>query len=127
MDSQNKTEFDINLGRRLREARIIRGHSQQDLGEFAGVSYQQIQKNEKGQTRISAARLYRISQHLKMPIEFFFDGNDGDGKYKRIHSTETLQLAAHIDQLPDDLIRSNVKRLVKSIHQAWERHNTKGN
>lgn len=127
MDSQNKTEFDINLGRRLREARIIRGHSQQDLGDFAGVSYQQVQKNEQGQTRISAARLYRISQHLKMPIEFFFDGNDGDEKYKSIHSAKTLQLAAYIDQLPDEIIRANVKRLVKSIHQAWERKNTKGN
>lgn len=127
MDNQNTTEFDINLGRRLREARIMRGHSQRDLGEFAGVSYQQVQKNEQGQTRISAQRLYRISQHLKMPIEFFFDGNDDDRKYKSIHSAKTLQLAAYIDQLPDDIIRVNVKRLVKSIHQAWERQNNKSN
>ncbi|MGJ8531697.1 MAG: helix-turn-helix domain-containing protein [Alphaproteobacteria bacterium] len=127
MDNQHTTEFDISLGRRLREARIMRGHSQRDLGEFAGVSYQQIQKNEKGQSRISAERLHRISRHLKMPIEFFFEGNDGDTRYDSIHSAETLHLAAHIDELPDDLIRSNVRRLVASIHQAWERQNTKDN
>jgi len=126
MDNQHITEFDITLGRRLREARIMRGHSQRDLGEFAGVSYQQIQKNEKGQSRISAERLHRISQHLKMPIDFFFV-NRGDEKHNRIHPAETLHLAAYIDELPDDLIRSNVKRLVKSIHQAWERKTSSGN
>lgn len=127
MDNQHTTEFDISLGRRLREARIMRGHSQRDLGEFAGVSYQQIQKNEKGQSRISAERLYRISQHLRMPIDFFFDGKDGENRYDSIHSAQTLRLAAHIDQLPDDVIRTNIRRLVKSIHHAWERQNTKGN
>lgn len=124
MDNQKKTDFDITLGLRLREARIMRGYSQEDLGDFAGVSYQQIQKNEKGQNRISAERLFRISQYLKMPIDFFFDGSE---KYNRILPAETLRLAAHIDGLPDEVIRSYVGRLVKSIHQAWERQNTKGN
>lgn len=65
---------DAHLGDRLREARLAQGLSQTSLADILGITFQQIQKYEKGKNRISASRLYEIALALQLPITFFFEG-----------------------------------------------------
>lgn len=63
---------DLDVGRRVRSRRLECGLSQTDLADRIGVTFQQVQKYEKGTNRIGAGRLQRISEALKVPITFFF-------------------------------------------------------
>ncbi|WP_246054703.1 helix-turn-helix domain-containing protein [Bartonella massiliensis] len=71
---QNKNSHfnDISIGKRIRQRRIAMGLSQKTLGSHLGVSFQQIQKYEKGFNRVSAGRLQEIANILKVPITFFY-------------------------------------------------------
>ncbi len=69
--SKRVDEFDVELGRKVREFREFRGISQQKLAEHLGVSFQQIQKYETGTNRISAVNLWRIADVFGVPIEDF--------------------------------------------------------
>ncbi|MCW2308847.1 helix-turn-helix domain-containing protein [Rhodobium gokarnense] len=120
MDDEHISDFDRRLGRRLREARIMRGCTQKDIGAFAGVSFQQIQKNEKGLNQISAERLYRISQRLKLPITYFFEETSlGDGQ-SAIRIEEITKLVAAVEKLPDGRITTRIRHLVTAINRTWE-------
>ena len=68
------------MGKRLREARNLRRVGQERLAEQLGLTFQQIQKYEKGANRIAASRLLSIAQFLRLPVEFFYEGAlDEDG------------------------------------------------
>lgn len=66
--------IDRHVGARVRMRRMLIGMSQEKLGEALGLTFQQIQKYEKGANRISASRLQQISEALKTPLAFFFKG-----------------------------------------------------
>jgi transcriptional regulator with XRE-family HTH domain len=66
--------IDVLVGKRLRTRRKMLGISQEGLSESVGVTFQQVQKYEKGTNRISASRLYEISIVLRVPITYFFEG-----------------------------------------------------
>lgn len=68
---------DRHVGNRVRMRRLMLRVSQTRLGDALGVTFQQIQKYEKGKNRISASRLQRISDVLKVPVPFFFEGAPG--------------------------------------------------
>ena len=74
MNPKSSTPIDIELGRRLREARERIGLSQTTLGEAVGVTFQQVQKYEKGQNRLSVVRLLSIANALNTPVESFLEG-----------------------------------------------------
>jgi transcriptional regulator with XRE-family HTH domain len=65
---------DKHVGSRVRMRRLMLGRSQAQLGEALGLTFQQVQKYEKGTNRISASRLQQISETFQVPIEFFFEG-----------------------------------------------------
>ncbi|MBG6211731.1 transcriptional regulator with XRE-family HTH domain [Labrenzia sp. EL_126] len=65
---------DIHVGQRVRMRRMMLGMSQEKLGDALGITFQQIQKYEKGTNRIGASRLVEISRKLNVSISFFFDG-----------------------------------------------------
>ena len=67
-------ETEVYIGRRLREARLSRGLSQTALGKRVGVTFQQIQKYEKGANRIGGSRMWDLSCILGVPVSFFFEG-----------------------------------------------------
>lgn len=69
---------DRHVGNRVRMRRITVGMSQEKLGEALGVTFQQIQKYEKGSNRISASRMQNIAQTLGVPVSYFFDGAPRD-------------------------------------------------
>jgi transcriptional regulator with XRE-family HTH domain len=67
-------DVDLHLGRRLRRRRRLLGLTQQQLASAVGIRFQQIQKYECGANRISAARLWQLSEALEIPIGYFYDG-----------------------------------------------------
>ncbi|WP_273789488.1 helix-turn-helix domain-containing protein [Bartonella sp. ML70XJBT] len=72
MQTKNPHFIDILIGKRIRHRRIAMGLTQKTLGSFLGVSFQQIQKYEKGLNRVSAKCLLEIAQKLEAPISFFY-------------------------------------------------------
>jgi transcriptional regulator with XRE-family HTH domain len=68
---------DKHVGSRVRMRRMMLGMSQEKLGDALGLTFQQVQKYEKGTNRISASRLQHISQILQVPVPFFFEGAPG--------------------------------------------------
>ena len=75
MEKVDEAEFAINLriGKRIRARRKVLKISQAQIGAYVGVTFQQVQKWEKGKNRISAARLQMLCSLLEVPIEFFYD------------------------------------------------------
>ena len=78
--SQNKRktkgspdEVDIHVGQRLRIRRSLLGMSQEKLAEAVGITFQQIQKYERGTNRVSAGRLFQFSRILDIPVTYFYD------------------------------------------------------
>ncbi|WP_375684575.1 helix-turn-helix domain-containing protein [Bartonella sp. AP1QHHD] len=72
MPTKNPNFIDILIGKRIRHRRISMSLSQKELGSYLGVSFQQIQKYEKGFNRVSAGCLLKISQKLQVPMSFFY-------------------------------------------------------
>ena len=72
-----KHPVDVHVGKRVRHRRWMVGMTQQQLAEKVGIKFQQIQKYETGMNRISASRLWDISEALSVPVAYFFDGMDG--------------------------------------------------
>ena len=66
--------IDKHVGARVRMRRLMCDLSQTDLGDALGITFQQVQKYDKGTNRISASRLHRTYEILQVPVEFFFEG-----------------------------------------------------
>lgn len=71
-----RNKVDVYVGQRLRQSRVLAGFSQEDLGQRVGLTFQQVQKYEKGLNRIGAGRLYEFARVLEVPLGFFYDGYD---------------------------------------------------
>ncbi|HEY0835833.1 MAG TPA: helix-turn-helix domain-containing protein, partial [Azospirillum sp.] len=71
--SPESWSVDTHVGQRVRMRRTLLGMSQEKLGEAIGLTFQQVQKYERGSNRISAGTLFRLSQVLDVPVSFFFD------------------------------------------------------
>lgn len=74
--SPESWSVDAHVGQRVRMRRTLLGMSQEKLGEAIGLTFQQVQKYERGSNRISAGTLYRLGQVLDVPVNFFFDCYD---------------------------------------------------
>src|SRR5258708_12955262 len=77
MPTKAPNPVDRHVGSRVRMRRIMLGMSQEKLGEGLGLTFQQIQKYEKGTNRIGASRIQQISEILKVPVSFLFEGSPG--------------------------------------------------
>jgi transcriptional regulator with XRE-family HTH domain len=74
MSMKSPNPIDKHVGSRVRMRRMMLGMSQEKLGDALGVTFQQVQKNEKGINRIGASRLQQLSSILQVPVPFFFEG-----------------------------------------------------
>jgi transcriptional regulator with XRE-family HTH domain len=117
---------DVQVGNRVRIRRMLIGMSQEKLGELLGLTFQQVQKYEKGVNRIGAGRLYDISRILGVPIDYFYEGINavpGDGVAEDgappvmefVSSGEGLQLSLAFMKIKDGKVRKRVLDLVKSL------------
>jgi transcriptional regulator with XRE-family HTH domain len=116
--------IDGQVGNRVRIRRMLIGMSQEKLGDLLGLTFQQVQKYEKGINRIGAGRLFEIARILDVPIDFFYDGvgttSDGHGEASApvmefVSSTEGLQLSLAFMKIRDPKVRKRVLDLVKSL------------
>jgi len=93
---------DVHVGKRIRERRVTLGMSQEALGDYLRLTFQQIQKYEKGANRISASKLWAVSNLFEVSIEWFFEGLGKAGKGQKDVMTrpETRQLARYYSACP---------------------------
>ena len=129
--TSNPNPVDVHVGRRVRLRRTLLGMSQEKLGEALGLTFQQIQKYERGANRIGSSRLYKLSQVLDVPISFFFDDMDaqvaeangagmaesGQAAFEtdQLARRESLELVRAYYRIQEPAVRKRVFELVKSI------------
>lgn len=122
--------IDVHVGSRVRLRRMLVGMSQERLGDMLGLTFQQVQKYEKGANRIGASRLYQISQILGVSVQFFFDdmpvpeGEQAEGFAEGqgspyvmdfVSSAEGLQLNRAFTRINQPAVRKKLLELVKSL------------
>ncbi len=99
--------IDINVGERVRARRRMLGISQIELAEHLGLSFQQIQKYEKGLNRIAPSKLVPISDVLQVPISFFFD----DNKF----TVGEMELITSFNKIKSSRHKESVRNIIKSL------------
>ena len=129
--------IDVHVGSRIRLRRTLMGMSQERLGEALGLTFQQVQKYERGVNRVGASRLYDLSRVLDVPISFFFDDMPdprsqgpqiaGVAGYAErpegygapaddpLSKRETLELVRAYYRITDPSVRKRVFDLIKSM------------
>ena len=114
---------DVHVGRRIRIRRVLCGLSQTALADQLGLTFQQLQKYESGANRVSASRLWHISQILDVPISWFFMGIDDDADRLEEFRTkrETLELVRNIGSCPPDVQR-RFRALLHSISEHTQKN-----
>ncbi|PHQ98640.1 MAG: transcriptional regulator [Marinosulfonomonas sp.] len=99
-----KHPVDVHVGKRIRHRRWLVGMTQQQLAEKVGIKFQQIQKYETGMNRVSASRLWDISDVLGVPVSFFFDGLNDKAADAPVNSQIPIDIMADKEAL--ELVRS---------------------
>lgn len=122
--------IDIHVGSRIRLRRTMLSMSQEKLGEALGITFQQIQKYEKGTNRVGASRLQNISAVLNVPVSFFFEDAPGEQVSEQVgmseasssnyvvdflSSSEGLQLNRAFIKIEDPKIRRKIIDLTKAL------------
>jgi transcriptional regulator with XRE-family HTH domain len=117
--------WDAEVGTRIRARRLECGLSQTELGQGVGISFQQVQKYEKGTNRVSAARLRQISGVLEVPMTFFYgpDGaaRSGQGRFTPsrlfalLADRDALHLVTAFHRLPNRALKRSLVRLVQKM------------
>jgi transcriptional regulator with XRE-family HTH domain len=128
--SRRANPVDVHVGARVRLRRMLLGMSQEKLGEHLGLTFQQIQKYEKGINRIGASRLYDLSKVLSVPVQFFYeelavaDGTTAAGFAERpaesyavefLGSREGLELNKAFARITDPRVRRSIVDLVRAF------------
>lgn len=108
----NKDPVDIHLGNRLRAAREARHMTLGQVGRDLGLTYQQIRKYESGENRLSASRLYRLSQLLQVEPAYFFRGLSVDDEASDGRASDEPALAAALDRIGNPDIRRHLRGLI---------------
>ncbi|MBO6813925.1 MAG: helix-turn-helix transcriptional regulator [Rhizobiaceae bacterium] len=122
--------IDVHVGSRVRLRRTMIGLSQEKLGDSLGITFQQVQKYEKGTNRIGASRLQQISAILQTPISFFFEGAPGSPKeavpglsegedpayvVDFLSSNEGIALNRAFVKISDPQVRKKIVELVRAL------------
>ena len=110
--------IDVHVGKRLRLRRNILRITQKELAEMLGLTFQQVQKYEKGGNRIGASRLWDISQILGVPIDFFFEDIDEQTALKSPRPKDKDYLAEFTD---DPMQREETLQLVRAYYKIHNR------
>jgi transcriptional regulator with XRE-family HTH domain len=91
MPTKKPKPTDVLVGQRVRMARLMSNMSQTELGEHIGITFQQVQKYEKGGNRISSSRLAQISEVLGKPVSWFFDEGGNKSAAKKSGGADVMQ------------------------------------
>ena len=135
--SEKPNPIDVQVGSRVRLRRNMLGLSQEKLGEAIGLTFQQVQKYERGANRIGASRLHELSRVLDVPVAFFFDDTDPvrapaiPGGFAEppaeafdsdpLHKRETIELIDAYFAITDAAVRRRLFDLAKALAADGER------
>jgi transcriptional regulator with XRE-family HTH domain len=129
---------DAHVGSRVRLRRTLLGLSQQKLGNSLGLTFQQVQKYERGTNRIGASRLFELSEILDVPLSFFFEDMpsnisspnhqlaepENSFEHQYLSKRETLELVRAYYKITDLTVRKRVFDVIKSIANQNDDENT---
>jgi transcriptional regulator with XRE-family HTH domain len=123
--------IDLAIGSRLRLRRLSMGFSQETLARALGITFQQIQKYERGTNRIFASRLFHLARVLRVPASYFFQGLSPEGEASPgtetaappaeesvqdlLGRSDTLKLIQAYNRISDPVVRRQIYALVKSV------------
>lgn len=132
--SRRANPMDVHVGTRVRLRRMLLGMSQEKLGEHLGLTFQQVQKYEKGVNRIGASRLFDLAKVLGVPVQFFYDeapaGTHGQASepmtgfaeqpgesyvVEFLGSRDGLELNKAFARIKDSKVRRTIVDLVRSL------------
>ena len=122
---------DIHIGKKLKMIRTMSGMTQDQLGELVGVTFQQIQKYEKGLNRVSAGRLYELAQVFGKPVSSFFSDYIPDKSYQNfelrreqdhftsdeVKNREIISLVKSFNKISRSEVRKNIVTLLNSMSE----------
>lgn len=131
----NPNPVDIHVGRRVRMRRTLLGMSQEKLGNAVSLTFQQIQKYERGANRIGSSRLFQLSRVLGVPVSYFFDDMDPSltGRAAglsempepfaddQLAKRETLEMVRAYYRIADPNVRKRMFELVKAVAEPKEK------
>ena len=135
IESRSPNPVDLHVGARIRMRRRLQGVSQEKLAEALGLTFQQVQKYERGANRVSASKLYEIAGMLKAPISYFFDGladpaaeiSEDDPRAsdeRMVHAflmtAEGLELARGFTHVPRGRVRRRLLDLIRALGDDLE-------
>jgi transcriptional regulator with XRE-family HTH domain len=119
------------VGRRMKMRRVLIKLSQEELGERLGITFQQVQKYEKGVNRLTAGRLYKLAEALRVPVDYFFAdaprsemsiltglGAEGAFNHDDDLSQATIKLMRAFVRIKSERSRSNIAKLVHEIAEV---------
>jgi transcriptional regulator with XRE-family HTH domain len=125
--SRSPSPVDLHVGSRVRMRRKMLGISQERLAEALGLTFQQVQKYERGANRISASKLYEIARFLSTPVAYFFEGlsegaqAEDDAGEQTVHdflmTAEGLELATAFPKIGNPKLRRRVLDLVRTMSE----------
>ena len=132
--SENKLPSGIDrvVGQRVRWRRRELKLTQERLGELLNLTFQQVQKYEKGVNRVSAGRLFEIASVLGVPITYFYEGAEGFVEHENaqaaeggkahapVMNSETLELIAAFQKIEDNSLRKSLLATVRAAASAYE-------
>jgi len=134
---------DVFVGQKLRSRRNLIGITQESLAEAAGITFQQVQKYEKGRNRLSASRLFQFSRVLDVPVSYFFEGfaasdsqigiqggfaendqdafvGEADEQEDILHRKETVELIRTYYTINDEKLRRDFLKMLKQMAKNFK-------
>jgi transcriptional regulator with XRE-family HTH domain len=143
VEGDEPNPVDVFVGQKLKTRRNLIGITQENLAEAAGITFQQVQKYEKGRNRLSASRLFQFSRVLNVPIAYFFDGfaatdshiglqggfadNDQEafgseevGTEDIMSQKETVDLVRTYYTITDDKLRKDFLKMLKQMSKNFK-------
>ncbi len=113
---------DAKIGKLIRVHRIARRMSQEELGKHLGITFQQVQKYEKGVNKVSAGRLLKIATFLKVPVVTFYGtvkgAAMGNSPLELLSRRDAFKLAEAFDKISSRRVRSSVVALVQKLAES---------
>ncbi len=118
---------DYHVGKRVRLRRIMLGQSQTTAANAIGLTFQQLQKYERGANRISASKLWELAKHFNVPVSFFFDDMPKDISRRGVPerdvedpliNTETMKMFRHYNAIPNKQMRATIREMMRAMATA---------
>jgi len=121
MDKVLCNKIDLHVGNKLKIKRKVCGLTQRDIGDEIGTTFQQVQKYESGENRISASKLFLLSKLFKTNTSYFFEGIDEEIEidWKDCNS-QSITLLNDFNAIRDQKIKNKIKGLIQCFRESQE-------